>query len=432
MARSTSASFHQLAHHVQDRRGALPAPAACSASGHVHVHVDQPAGLAAVAPGQARSSCSARARAPARAPTFTFADAPLVVIADRDVARRGRAPRPAARTPASNPKSLPTLVTTAESAVSAIAGQPAPLAAANRPDQLGREVLRVGRAAAVAEHQHLAARRRAPRASPPRPRTIDVGAARPPPAACSAAASPNAARTTIARHSRVAASLRRTSVACARAPARAAARTFAANSSARQLHRRPRRRVLPDLHRVVLAAADALPSRRASESAADPGGPRTSMPNRSNTSRSGQPAAGIHGRDARHARVVARDAHLHAQPARRRRRPPRLCIRRRRGTRGGRRPRNAARPAGSRRRSRRRAARTAAPDGRAARGRRRRGARGRRTIVGMSIDVAVSIDGAGHGVAEDVDDGSASISRPRVTRSSAACRSSAAAGRCRR
>ena len=48
------------------------------------------------------------------------------------------------------------------------------------PDQLRREMLRVRRAAAVAEHEHLPARRRAPRRIAAAARTIDVGAAPPP------------------------------------------------------------------------------------------------------------------------------------------------------------------------------------------------------------------------------------------------------------
>ncbi len=73
-----------------------------------------------------------------------------------DVAGAARAPRSAARTPARTRKSFATLVSTLASVVSAMRRHPGALAL-EPADQLRGDVLRVGGAAAVAEHQQLPA-----------------------------------------------------------------------------------------------------------------------------------------------------------------------------------------------------------------------------------------------------------------------------------
>ena len=88
---------------------------------------------------------------------------------ERQIARGCRALRSAARTPGRRRSRWRRAVSTLVSVVSAIAATGAALAL-EAADQIDRQMLRVGGAAAVAEHQHLAARRATPRGSPPRRR----------------------------------------------------------------------------------------------------------------------------------------------------------------------------------------------------------------------------------------------------------------------
>ena len=108
-----------------------------------------------------------RSRAARRAST-TFGERPEVLMP------RATSPgRPWASTcrrkTAAKPMSLPTAVTTEGSVVSAIAERPAPLAR-EAAHELGHEVLRVGRGAAVAEGEHAAAGEQALRHARGRPR----------------------------------------------------------------------------------------------------------------------------------------------------------------------------------------------------------------------------------------------------------------------
>ena len=150
-------------------------------------------------------------------------------------------------------------------------------------------------------------------------------------------------------------------------------------------------------------AADALPSRRASESGAGPDGRRT----RSRTGRTprarASPAAGNTRHDARHARIVAGHAHFHAQPARPAPAAPvRVRLAQARQVVDDLVPRR--RPAGSRRPSRRRATRTAARDRRAAPGSTSSRCSRSTKIVGMSTRRRVVDRGVGHGLAQNVDE----------------------------
>ena len=164
-------ALDQLADHVQQRAVHF-LDARASRRRHVHVDVGQPARRAAVAAGQ-RDRRSARAPAPPRSAAQHVRRVAARRDAERHVARRARALRPAARTRARTRSRSPT-----PSGCSCRSSAQSPATPAARvlkpPDQLGREVLRVRRAAAVAEHQHLAARARTPRPARPPPRS-DVG-----------------------------------------------------------------------------------------------------------------------------------------------------------------------------------------------------------------------------------------------------------------
>ena len=107
---------------------------------------------------------SARA---ARSASSTLRRAARRADGERHVARARRGPRPAARKTASKPRSLPTAVTIDGSVVRAIA-ESARRSCVSRTDELGREVLRVGRRAAVAEREQAPAgeQDRAPMRSP--------------------------------------------------------------------------------------------------------------------------------------------------------------------------------------------------------------------------------------------------------------------------
>ena len=108
--------------------------------------------------GRSARSCAARGRWRRRSAGDDVGGAAAGRDAERDVAAAARALRSAARTPARTRSRWPTLVSTLVSVVSASAATGAAFAL-EPPDQLRGHVLRVGGAAAVAEDQHLAARR---------------------------------------------------------------------------------------------------------------------------------------------------------------------------------------------------------------------------------------------------------------------------------
>ena len=127
-----------------------------STAGHVHVHVREPSALSAVASGQRHRDHRSRPRTAQR--LVHVRRGPARRERQRDITGRAPAPRSAARRPPRNRSRSTRPQTIAGSDTSAITGHAGRATLVpEAPHQFGGEVLRVGRAASIAEHQHFPA-----------------------------------------------------------------------------------------------------------------------------------------------------------------------------------------------------------------------------------------------------------------------------------